>query len=698
VRVLAAVTGAQITSSFIGTDAGGTAALANGADGVSIQGSAVTVGGPAVADGNVISGNVADGIHVSGGGASQETIEGNLIGTDVTGTAALGNGGDGVGFSAAAGGSVVSGAADGEQRIWFNGGAGISDSGNGDLFDRAGAQANSISANTGGGIVVGPNAPVVGLGLSPDRQAVSVPFTGATPNATDVRATAYEDPATSCPAQGAVPLQSAVAAANGSGEGTVTIRLSTPLPWGDGLSVLLTDEGPPNPAAGSSAFQCLEQVINTNDSGPGSLRQAILDTNAGIGGAQIDFAIALAGSTQTIDPNGPLPVITRPATLDATTQATDPTAPLIVLDGSNAGPGAIGLEAVVPVTLAGFDVRDFGGTGVFLAPGSDGSTVATNELGTDATGESAAPNAVGITVDSDGNTIGAGPAGGEGNVISGNLGAGILVEGDGNEIGGNLIGPSTDGATGLGNAGAGVVLEGAGNVVGGAIPDERNAISGNGGDGVLISGAGASADEVAGNLIGIAGNGTGPLGNAGDGVRITGASGPTTVAGSLPDAPQLIAFNGGLGIDDAGDGDDLAPDSIFANLAGGIAVGPAVEQGGPVGLSADRRTVTVPFTLASPSVTVPVAPARPPAPARPGTPARPARRARPARAGRARRPARCPSTCAGAEPSTSSRERSASPRPPRSRAVREASGSAFFADGACSPPARGGSRSAAATP
>src|SRR5947209_4510001 len=52
-------------------------------------------------------------------------------------------------------------------------------------------------------------------------------------------------------------------------------------------------------------------VTNTGDSGPGSLRQAILDSNAATGGTNtIDFHVAGKG-VQTIAPAAPLPPITR---------------------------------------------------------------------------------------------------------------------------------------------------------------------------------------------------------------------------------------------------------------------------------------------------------------------------------------------------------------------------------------------------
>src|SRR5690348_11035298 len=53
-------------------------------------------------------------------------------------------------------------------------------------------------------------------------------------------------------------------------------------------------------------------VTTTADSGPGSLRQAILDSNDATGGTNtIDFKVPGQG-VQTIAPGSPLPAITQP--------------------------------------------------------------------------------------------------------------------------------------------------------------------------------------------------------------------------------------------------------------------------------------------------------------------------------------------------------------------------------------------------
>src|SRR5262249_53333698 len=74
----------------------GTIDLGNKADGVFVHGGAnATVGGTAMADRNVISGNTGDGVEFNAAGANN-VVEGNFIGTDAAGDDALANGGQGV--------------------------------------------------------------------------------------------------------------------------------------------------------------------------------------------------------------------------------------------------------------------------------------------------------------------------------------------------------------------------------------------------------------------------------------------------------------------------------------------------------------------------------------------------------------------------------------------------------------------------
>ncbi len=79
-----------IRGNYIGVDATGTNALPNGY-GVACQGvNNLTIGGSAAGQGNLISGNTLTGIQL--GSCNNAVVQGNLIGTDVNGTAALPNG------------------------------------------------------------------------------------------------------------------------------------------------------------------------------------------------------------------------------------------------------------------------------------------------------------------------------------------------------------------------------------------------------------------------------------------------------------------------------------------------------------------------------------------------------------------------------------------------------------------------------
>jgi len=83
-----------IQGNFIGVDATGAHALPNG-DGVEVSGISNFIGGTNSGARNIISGNTLNGIILDFDHASN-TIQGNFIGTDVTGTQVLGNGQHGV--------------------------------------------------------------------------------------------------------------------------------------------------------------------------------------------------------------------------------------------------------------------------------------------------------------------------------------------------------------------------------------------------------------------------------------------------------------------------------------------------------------------------------------------------------------------------------------------------------------------------
>jgi CSLREA domain-containing protein len=142
--------GNQIIGNYVGTDKSGTKALGNGGNGVFLADAFGTViGGTTASSRNVISGNNDSGINVSAG--SQETkVLGNRIGTTANGTGALGNDGDGVFIGGSADNLVGNGTSAGSNTIAFNGGDGIAVSGS--TANGNGISRNSIFSNRGLGI------------------------------------------------------------------------------------------------------------------------------------------------------------------------------------------------------------------------------------------------------------------------------------------------------------------------------------------------------------------------------------------------------------------------------------------------------------------------------------------------------------------------------------------------------------------
>src|SRR5579884_338304 len=113
-------------------------------------------------------------------------------------------------------------------------------------------------------------------------------------------------------------------------------------------------------------------VTNTNDSGAGSLRQAILNVDSGSGGDTIAFHIG-SGGVQTIQPLSALPSITQSVIIDGTTQPGYSGTPLIELAGNLAGSNANGLTITAGHSVVrGLDIDRFGGDGIqLLTNGND---------------------------------------------------------------------------------------------------------------------------------------------------------------------------------------------------------------------------------------------------------------------------------------------------------------------------------------
>jgi hypothetical protein len=113
----------RVMGCFIGTDVTGTRALPNGAGGIVAVTPRCHVGGAAPGEGNVISANGTVGVHLSGASAAGAIVQGNLVGTDVTGEVALGNGT--IGILLNCGDDLIGGAAPGEGNVIADNATGI---------------------------------------------------------------------------------------------------------------------------------------------------------------------------------------------------------------------------------------------------------------------------------------------------------------------------------------------------------------------------------------------------------------------------------------------------------------------------------------------------------------------------------------------------------------------------------------------
>ena len=287
-------------------------------------------------------------------------------------------------------------------------------------------------------------------------------------------------------------------------------------------------------------------VTNVNDSGSGSLRQAILDSNKHSGADTIRFAIG--SGAKTITPRSALPGVMDTTTVDATTQPGYSGKPLIELNGTNviSGPGLIVYGA--NSTIRGFVINRFGGNGIMLMGrtgyASGGITVEKNYVGTNAAGTSASANkAHGILVQCANNTI-------RSNVFSGNGKAGVFLytaASNRNRVVGNFIGTNAAGTAAVPNVTNGVHNQASHtNTIGGLTAAERNVISGNKQDGILLASHGSAGNKILGNYIGTNAAGTAKIGNGMYGVEISEPN--NVVGGTAAGARNVISGNTKSGV------------------------------------------------------------------------------------------------------------------------------------------------------
>jgi uncharacterized repeat protein (TIGR01451 family) len=189
-------------------------------------------------------------------------------------------------------------------------------------------------------------------------------------------------------------------------------------------------------------------VINTNDLGAGSLRQAISDANGNAGADTINFNIP-GPAPHTINLLSALPAITESVTINGTSNPDFAGTPVIELNGVGAG-AADGLTLNSPSNaVRGLVINRFNGNGIVV--NSNANIIEGNVIGTNAAGAFGLGNSLsGILVATGSNNTIGGLIPGAGNLISGNRNAGVAVTaGTGNSIQSNSI---------FGNGGLGIDL------------------------------------------------------------------------------------------------------------------------------------------------------------------------------------------------------------------------------------------------
>src|ERR1051325_6554336 len=268
-------------------------------------------------------------------------------------------------------------------------------------------------------------------------------------------------------------------------------------------------------------------VTNTNDSGAGSLRQAILNANASPGPDTINFNIA-GGGLKTITPLSVLPNISEGVTIDGYTQPGSAPNTLtnglntvlrIELNGSLAGTGpntsGLSIRDSGHTVIKGLIINRFSGWGIHIGWNTNAgtNTILGNFIGTDSTGTNAAPNGYsGLGIySSPATAVGDGTPAGR-NLLSGNVGHGIQIQSLRNKVFDNYVGVDSTATRALGNQAAGINIYvsdtgdysypgGRQKLIGVTDATQRNVISGNGTGGLKFS-DGASSSSLRGNFIG----------------------------------------------------------------------------------------------------------------------------------------------------------------------------------------------------
>ena len=565
-----AASGNLIEGNRIGTDVTGTIALGNGV-GVDLEfgPSANTIGGTTVGAGNLISGNTSSGVEITNG-ASANVVEGNQIGTDVSGNAALPNTGDGILIASGASNNSVGGTALGARNF---------------ISGNEGANVELAGLVTTGNAVLGNFIGTTSDGQA--RLAVSQPFgveidSGASGNT--IGGTTPE-------AQVKIVIASYTSHFNDETGGIVISGdfTSANLIVGNYIGTNADGTGPsgPNNIFGIAPVDlngifidgASGNTIGGTAPGTGNLISGNFDSGVEISGATASANLIegnligtdFTGTTAVTNGAGVVVLSSADNTIGGAAPGAGnllsgsrfegviilgATASGNLIEGNRIGTNADGTAAVG--NSDGIDISSSGNTVGGVAPGAgnlisgnnygvkvnaSGTLLLGNRIGTNAAGTGALANDIGLAINSSDNTIG-GAATGAGNLISGNTGVWSfhlrVFDVTGNLLAGNFIGTDATGTAAIANNVGLEISQSSDNTVGGTASGAGNVISGNTTDGILIQ-SGFSSNLVAGNQIGTNASGTAAAGN-GVGVHLQSTDG-NTIGGTAPGSGNVISGN-----------------------------------------------------------------------------------------------------------------------------------------------------------
>jgi uncharacterized repeat protein (TIGR01451 family) len=519
---------------------------ANTLGGITVSGSGNRIGGTALAERNIISGNIGGtGIDISSGNGN--VILGNLIGTDMTGTAAPGDQFWGVSIFDGSDNKIGDGTEAGANVIAFHSSDGISiQSGVNNSVRRNTMFSNFFGIDLGSDDHTPNDAGDTDTGANNLQNFPIITAATGSGDSTTIEGNLDSAPnttftldfysSTQCNnsgnGEGQFFLGSSPVSTDASGKVTFNLRIPAPI-LGAVLTATATD-----PNGSTSEFSpCFQPnialppktftVTNPNDSGPGSLRQAITDSAfvPNTGADRIEFNIPGAGPHR-ISLLTPLNISEEPLVIDGYTQ-----------------PGA------QPNTSQNSDNAKI----MIQLDGSQGD----DQL-------------FGFLLTHNGNTI-------RGLSFTHFGGAGIVIRSDQNIIEGNWVGLDPSGATVANDRG--IAITGSQNLIGGNTPAARNIISGNTGDGILLGGSTAPLQNIiSGNFIGAGPNPDISLGNGGNGVRLTPAEG-TTIGGDQLTKGNYISYNKLSGVSvESGRENGIFYNSTIGNKGKPISISPGAND------------------------------------------------------------------------------------------------------------------------